>query len=610
MRDEEIRAMLPETPPEALVRWARMKLKNELGGEFISFRRESFTLYPEMKQTMCQEDWDMREKETKKRWGAVCSCSACGEDFEAGWARDTKWGVSGIVLTQGEDGQIYDGFTELEEPYSVAFAPEERLNCPNCLEEGQLLPKSALRWGRTYSVLALELRELGGLTALIYWRICRRINESCMSEYEAQPFEAIVLRDGKLLRFSHRIHGMYGNSGDRRQWERVKSFRDPEQIRYHDYGSVCSKKVGAILWPESARHSLAGTSGEKTGLSEYLEAGGENPAMYLRLWSSHPNVENIVKAGFGYAVATEIRRQVTQALESRGFAERVNLEWADLSQVRPHRMLGMSREELRQERQQRWSGDMLRQWRRYNLRVENFHPADYRAHLRELGRTNLDWLMESAEGTLGDLRLSRVMPYLRKQSECSAREGVGLLIDYRRMLFRGAAAEPGHEELWPPRLRTAHDRLSEQNKEDRQNQFQQGFDKALEKYGTLQWTDGELCMLLPKSAKELVAEGKTLRHCVGGYAESHAGGKLIFFVRRYRRPERSYYTLNIDMTGERPRRIQLHGYGNERHGENKQYRHKIPQKVLDFCERWEREILEPWWKEQQRKKKKKEAKAA
>ena len=74
----------------------------------------------------------------------------------------------------------------------------------------------------------------------------------------------------------------------------------------------------------------------------------------------------------------------------------------------------------------------------------------------------------------------------------------------------------------------------------------------------------------------------------------------IFFIRHYRRPERPYYTLDIDMTG-RPVEKQLHGYGNERHGQYKQYTHSIPKKVRDFCDRWKNEVLIPWYVEQQKK---------
>lgn len=81
--------------------------------------------------------------------------------------------------------------------------------------------------------------------------------------------------------------------------------------------------------------------------------------------------------------------------------------------------------------------------------------------------------------------------------------------------------------------------------------------------------------------------------------KKHAGGKdIIFFVRHKRRPERSYYTLNIDFSCGKPREIQLHGYGNERHGPNKQYSHSIPPKVRAFVDRWEKEVLYPWYRTQ------------
>lgn len=109
-------------------------------------------------------------------------------------------------------------------------------------------------------------------------------------------------------------------------------------------------------------------------------------------------------------------------------------------------------------------------------------------------------------------------------------------------------------------------------------------------------TDGELCIRLPRSNGDLIREGRVLCHCVGGYGNRHSEGKdLIFFVRHYRRPERSYYTLNISM-GLIPKEIQLHGYRNEAHidksGSYK--RHRIPKKVRAFCNRWEKEILMPY----------------
>ena len=156
-------------------------------------------------------------------------------------------------------------------------------------------------------------------------------------------------------------------------------------------------------------------------------------------------------------------------------------------------------------------------------------------------------------------------------------------------------------------MQQTHDRLSEARllrlDAGKSQKLQAGFDAVLQTYGGLQWTDGDLEILLPKSNLELVREGQVLRHCVGGYGNEHAKGeKIILFVRRHRRPERSYYTLNISFADDQPREIQLHGYGNERHGKNKQHSHKIPARVRAFVDRWEREILVPWFIHQKKEK--------
>ena len=63
------------------------------------------------------------------------------------------------------------------------------------------------------------------------------------------------------------------------------------------------------------------------------------------------------------------------------------------------------------------------------------------------------------------------------------------------------------------------------------------------------------------SANEIIREGKTLQHCVGGYAQRHMSGALtICFLRRKDAPHKSLYT--IEMNGNRL--TQIHGYRNDR----------------------------------------------
>lgn len=93
-----------------------------------------------------------------------------------------------------------------------------------------------------------------------------------------------------------------------------------------------------------------------------------------------------------------------------------------------------------------------------------------------------------------------------------------------------------------------------------------------------------------ESAEEIVKEGKTLQHCVGGYAERHLKGQLtILFLRRRETPEASLYT--IEMNGNRLQ--QIHGYKNERDGK------PSPRQTMDW-------LLTPWlrWLEQGSKREK------
>jgi hypothetical protein len=77
---------------------------------------------------------------------------------------------------------------------------------------------------------------------------------------------------------------------------------------------------------------------------------------------------------------------------------------------------------------------------------------------------------------------------------------------------------------------------------------------------------------------------------------------VIFFVRKYRRPERSFFTLDINMEGAKPNEVQLHGYKNEHIAAGKKRR--IPARVRSFVDRWKSEVLMPWYLQEMNKKEK------
>ena len=111
--------------------------------------------------------------------------------------------------------------------------------------------------------------------------------------------------------------------------------------------------------------------------------------------------------------------------------------------------------------------------------------------------------------------------------------------------------------LWPDRLFHAHnaamEELSDKNKKTRtQNLKERRLKYEFE-------LDG-LKIMFPATTAAIKREGKTLAHCVGGYAERHMKGiTTILFLRRADQPHIPYVTLEMD--GNQIR--QIHGYHND-----------------------------------------------
>ena len=109
---EAFRQALPKAATKEFIDWAARPQKDELGGELCLFSRESVSwLEDEPQEIMTPEDIERREKTRRRTWGARCSCTACGEDFVAGWLRGLKQPVNreirGSALLQGDDGLLY-----------------------------------------------------------------------------------------------------------------------------------------------------------------------------------------------------------------------------------------------------------------------------------------------------------------------------------------------------------------------------------------------------------------------------------------------------------------------------------------------------------------------
>lgn len=139
----------------------------------------------------------------------------------------------------------------------------------------------------------------------------------------------------------------------------------------------------------------------------------------------------------------------------------------------------------------------------------------------------------------------------------------------------------------PPRLHERHEEavkeinaLKEREQREKEEALQKEFEERAEalrkKYNI---SAGGYFIRIAESAEEIRAEGRSLAHCVGGYAERHMNGATtILFLRSMAMPNESLYT--IQMTGNKL--MQIHGYKNDLQAGSKQ-----PEEVIGW-------LLNPW----------------
>ena len=595
--------LLPETPRPGMKEWIRKEFyESELGGDFCVFSRKSICVEDEqIGRTMSVDDWEHYESNAHYHWAAECHCTACGGRFVAGWNKNHSNKRYGIKMYVGDDGENYEGYIPENADWdadAMNYNEGDHITCPRCGERIALIHRSRLRHGRTFQSLVASVEVVDNYAVLITWRARRCISQfgtyNLDNFWEILPREALVIDGRKAYRFKHStLPSIFSAEVQLREWKPTGYYNDDLAYhRYYDYNAGGNYKVGAAVYRNIP--DLAGTTGEKTGLAEYVDKHIKSPEplvfAYLKMWRQHPNIENIVKSRWRTVLDTELRRLARTENYTYSAKYSVDTDLFNFSEKAPHKMLGIGKRCLKYDFG--WTCEDLREYYFWQFTFENVTVEDF-----------TDWLgffegstLHSLAITLSDFddgyNYKKVINYLIGQGALDNDDVTAQTwVDYREMLGDG---EHTYREIFPKNLWQAHDDLVERTEAEKQSKYEAKFAELAEKYSALEWTDGDLCIRIAQNEQELIDEGKVLHHCVGGYGHKHASeSDVIFFVRHYRRPERSYYTLDINMTEPIPFEVQLHGYRNELYPSKHFRQSRIPQKVRNFCNRWKKEILIP-----------------
>lgn len=509
--------------------------------------------------TYCENFGGDYRRDTKTR-PALLWCSECDNESIV------EWMPAKACHGYGNPSGIYvkDDYHQT----SGEFTDGSRMCCPRCGASGKIHSATAMSHGYTDQGFITVPTVAEGRVVFTEWCVERYVFKNHVT-ISASPWAAYIVDGKKVVKLVHYRRGMGGGYYNLGKWEQLQRATDTMGVPY--------------MYPDCP--DLGGTSLENAKLWEYkaqaYEAGVFMPIVYSRVYLKHNNTENLITSGLGVFFGEMLKdasETVTGYYGSVKFTTPA-LPGIGWNKKKPHEMLRLTKEELRIVKKEGWG---VKQWKCYDEHREVITLVDAAEAMKVV---DIWELKEILSQPINHGQAMRVVRYVKKQKS-SFRE----YTDYLRMAAVAGLNMEDQEIRWPPHLRAAHDRLAAAAKYKTSEDKRRRFAEMSERCADLAWERGGICIRPAATPEELVAEGQTLHHCVGGYSDAHTSGNIILFIRHTRRPERSWYTLNVDVLNKRI--IQNHGYGNERSPKGK--RLSIRPEVLEFVAAWEREKLQPF----------------
>lgn len=456
-----------------------------------------------------------------KRSGVECICTACRQ--RAIWPKIPRDGCGrlgygapfGVMLPEG------------------ARIDSQKATCPECGAAVMMAHVGSFRGVIGNYSHWCTVGRFEDKLVIYCWVAQRDVCKDATCLTSIKPFEAYVVESRKVVRLKA-YHKCMSSFRLTEEWEQVK-------ICHDTLGCVGSADM--LPWDPAI---LEGTVVENSKLDLYMQQDGDlYPVSYLRLFLKHPQVENLLTSGAGHFLVRQIASEMSTYYSSagRGIPKLESVNWKE---ARPTKMLGLNKDELSWFVRQKWT----------------YKELDLYKKLREQGRVKLpddvDLLRKTSAWEANRLieegyPVRRCIRYCVKQEE-----SVSYLMDYWSMA-RAEGVDLNDESLrFPKDLTRQHDRMVRlrnerqvrRNEEIRRQEMEKrraGFERQLKKWSRLNFSAGGILIRCCQTEEELVAEGKALSHCVGNYAASvSTGGSVIFFIRREDKPDKSWFTLELD----------------------------------------------------------------
>lgn len=361
------------------------------------------------------------------------------------------------------------------------------------------------------------------------------------------------------------------DEGDRSKWK--------EGLRPTWFGRrTFEADTDGYLFCGNLPEAMAGTPWQYCPIVPFYrrDVGPMTVSMFLRAHIEHPRYEHLLKVGFYELVCELIYRA----------HEHYPPPKLDETQNRTHRLLGVGPEDV----------DFLRS-REAGMEELQLLQTYYRTGVKDRQKL-LAWQMERGvekdlSPVLEHVTPHKLMRYIDMQyGLLQGREGGygGLRYDSVKAVVREYADYldmcqnqnynlKNSFVLFPKDLQKSHDRVAERIKIKADMKMREEFQAAYKRVkGQLDFEWDGMKIVYPASLDDIIVEGQSLHHCVGGYVGKVAAKKtMILFLRKCEEVEKPFYTVEV-----------LHGKVEQVRGAGNQA--PTPE-VEAFMSRWERQVL-------------------
>lgn len=478
---------------------------------------------------------------------ARCTCSACGGE----WLTNV-YGYNGTYPEfENHDGICLNGHAT---------------TCPECGAKVEAVYYTRLKkYPIKSTAYPWEVINIGGNIAFICWAIIYEIDEYGPALYPEKRNAYVLDTAGHWHRFT---------AMQRMGWSSMSGMEYTGHWYKMDKFSVTDGGWSKVLPHDPAVYE--GTALENAKL-EKLEATGADLLLYARIYLRHPTAENItMNSPQLMAAALRYTHKVT------------GLDWIDWGARKPHEMLYMEKPDYK--RAAALPADaacaVMDQQKAVRACMIWGAPKEY---TKTLGEHGVDFAFSAYKNK--DLRrwsLVRMWNYVLKVAATiknqnrAIEEAADLCVDYWKDAKRAKFDLANSVVMFPKDIKKAHARAISAIKYTENEKYKTRFERKAKQLAPLQWENGGLLITPAQNESQLIAEGKTLGHCVGGYGDAHCKGDCIFFIRHTDAPDLPFFTLQLNTKT---------GKVLQNRGENNCER---TLEVRAFEEQWLAVIVAPW----------------